>query len=47
MKKKNVIKIPVPKIRKPVAKKPNSFMKSKKDYSRKVKYKIDKICVDE
>lgn len=31
------LSIPAPKIRKPVAKKPNSVMKSKKDYSRKIK----------
>jgi hypothetical protein len=29
----------LPKIRKPVAKKANSFMKSKKKYTRKVKHK--------
>lgn len=32
------IKIPAPKIRKPVAKKPNTVMKSKKDYRRKPKH---------
>jgi hypothetical protein len=32
------IKVPVPKIRKPVAKKPNTVMKSKKDYRRKPKH---------
>jgi len=37
------IKIKLPKIRKPVAKKPNSVMKSKKDYTRKKKHK-NKIC---
>lgn len=33
------IKIPIPKIRKPVATKPNVAMKSKKDYTRKKKHK--------
>lgn len=33
------IKIPAPKIRKPVAKKPNTVMKTKKDYTRKKKHK--------
>lgn len=33
------IKIPEPKIRKPVAKKPNTVMKTKKDYTRKKKHK--------
>lgn len=33
------IKIPVPKIRKPIAKKPNTTMKTNKDYTRKKKHK--------
>lgn len=33
------IKIPIPKIRKPIAKKPNTVMKTKKDYNRKKKHK--------
>lgn len=41
MKKKIIIKVPVPAIRKPVAKKPNSFHKSKKTYTRKKKHKED------
>ena len=40
-KKSRTIRIPVPKIRKPVAKKPNTVMKSKKDYTRKKKHKED------
>jgi len=43
--KKIVIKIKAPKIRKPVAKKPNTVMKSKKDYTRKIKHK--KSCSPE
>jgi hypothetical protein len=31
------LSIPAPKKRKPVAKKPNTVMKSKKDYTRKIK----------
>lgn len=31
--------VKLPKIRKPVAKKVNSFMKCKKDYTRKLKHK--------
>lgn len=38
MKKSIKLSIPAPKIRKPVAKKPNSVMKSKKDYRRKPKH---------
>jgi hypothetical protein len=38
MKKSIKISIPVPKIRKPVQKKPNTVMKSKKDYKRKGKH---------
>jgi hypothetical protein len=34
---KDKISIPAPKIRKPVCKKPNTVMKSKKDYTRKIK----------
>lgn len=37
--------IKTPKIRKPVAKKVNSFMKSKKDYTRKIKHK--KFCKED
>jgi len=33
------IKVPVPKIRKPIAKKPNTIIKTPKDYSRKKKHK--------
>jgi|GEM_PF-3977264 hypothetical protein len=39
MKKSFKLTIPIPKTRKPVAKKPNSVMKSKKDYTRKSKHK--------
>lgn len=39
MKVKAIIKIPAPAIRKPVAKKPNSYHKSKKTYTRKKKHK--------
>lgn len=41
MKKRNVIVIKTAdiKIRKPVAKKPNTVMKSKKDYTRKKKHR--------
>lgn len=39
MTKKIIIKIPAPAIRKPVAKKPNSYHKSKVTYSRKKKHK--------
>lgn len=39
MKKRNIIIVPVPKIRKPVQKKCNTVMKSKKDYTRKRKHK--------
>jgi hypothetical protein len=39
MKKSFKLSIPVPKLRKPVAKKPNSVMKSKKTYTRKKKHK--------
>jgi len=39
MKKSFKLTIPAPTIRKPVAKKPNSVMKSKKDYTRKKKHK--------
>jgi hypothetical protein len=38
MSKRIIIKVPVPKIRKPVAKKPNTVMKSKKDYKRRAKH---------
>lgn len=38
MKKKNIVRGPAPKIRKPVQKKPNTVMKSKKDYRRKPKH---------
>ena len=38
------IKLKLPKIRKPIAKKCNSFMKSKKEYTRKAKHKKNKIC---
>ena len=38
MKKKNIVRGPAPKIRKPVQKKPNTVMKSKKDYRRKGKH---------
>jgi hypothetical protein len=43
--KKIVIKVKAPKIRRPIAKKPNMTMKSKKDYTRKNKHK--KIYVEE
>ena len=43
--KKIVIKIKPSKIRRPVAKKPNTIIKSKKDYNRKEKHK--KIYVEE
>lgn len=39
MKKSNKLSIPAPKIRKPVANKPNTTMKSIKDYTRKKKHK--------
>ena len=39
MKKTIKLSIPAPKVRKPVAKKPNTVMKSKKDYTRKPKHK--------
>lgn len=39
MKKLSIIKGPGPKIRKPIAKKPNSVHKSKKQYTRKTKHK--------
>jgi hypothetical protein len=39
MKKSFKLTIPAPKIRKPVAKKPNSVHKSKKSYDRKKKHK--------
>jgi hypothetical protein len=39
MAKRITLSIPVPKIRKPVQKKPNITMKSKKDYTRKKKHK--------
>lgn len=39
MKVKAIIKIPAPALRKPVAKKPNSYHKSKKTYTRKKKHK--------
>jgi hypothetical protein len=39
MKKLIKITVPVPKTRKPVAKKPNVAFKSKKDYTRKRKHK--------
>jgi len=38
MTKSRTIKIPAPKIRRPVAKKPNTVMKSIKDYKRKPKH---------
>ena len=41
------ITLKAPKLRKPVAKKCNSFMKSKKTYTRKAKHKSDKICIDD
>lgn len=37
--KKNIIKLKLPKIRKPVQKKPNTVMKSKKQYTRKTRNK--------
>lgn len=40
MKKRNIVKGPGPKIRRPVQKKPNTVMKSKKDYRRKGKYGV-------
>lgn len=39
MKKSRIVRIPVPKIRRPVARKPNTTMKSKKDFTRKKKHK--------
>jgi hypothetical protein len=38
MKKRNIVKGPGPKVRRPVQKKPNTVMKSKKDYRRKAKH---------
>jgi hypothetical protein len=38
MKKRIIVKGPGPKIRKPVQKKPNTVMKSKKDYRRRGKH---------
>ncbi len=38
MKRKIIVKGPGPKQRKPVQKKPNTVMKSKKDYRRKPKF---------
>jgi hypothetical protein len=41
MSKRTIIKVPAPKIRRPVANKPNVTMKSKKDYRRKPKHAND------
>jgi hypothetical protein len=43
MKKLATIKVPVPKVRKPVAQKPNTVMKSKKTYTRKAKHKRNTV----
>ena len=47
MAKKIKLSIPAPKIRKPVAKKPNTVMKSKKDYRRKPKHVKNKCSEKE
>jgi hypothetical protein len=44
--KKMIIKVKVPKFRKPVQKKCNTVMKSKRDYTRKEKHKSDKMNIE-
>lgn len=47
MKKRNIVKGPGPKIRRPVQKKPNTVMKSKKDYRRKPKHVLLRSAISE